>query len=155
MSLAKVFKNRVPNCKVFTPAGRQITFHNGKHITQIKGDIKYLEEVVANGDAYVYIDPAEVEVDTEELTPAGMVRKLKREAVEEYLATQAAASALNSVSEQKALGAGTSKTVSPIGIESNGAATVAPGKTATVEAETPAVAKTGIKVSIPATSATK
>lgn len=151
MSLAKVFKNRVPNCKVFTPAGRQITFHNGKHITQIEGDIKYLEEVVANGDAYVYIDPEEVEVDTEDLTPEGMVRKLKREAIEEYLAAQAAASALDSKSVQGDLGAGTSKTVSPVGVASNGAATVAPVKTVpVVEAETPAVAETGIKVSIPA-----
>lgn len=130
MALAKVFKNRVPNCKVFTPAGRQITFHHGKHITQIQKDIEYLESLVAENDAYVFIDPNEYEIDTEDLTPEGMIKKLKREAVEEYLAAQAAASAQNSTSKQGELGAGTSKTVTPQAVDSNGPATVVPPKAA-------------------------
>jgi len=124
-NIAKVFKNYVPNCKVFTPEGRQITFVNGSHITQIEKDIEYLQSCVDAGDQYVYIDPNEVEVNTEELTVEGRMAKLKREAVEEYLATVAAASAQNSISVQSDLGAGTSKDL-VTSIASNGAATVVP-----------------------------
>lgn len=145
MPLAKVFKNRVPNCKVFTPAGRQITFHNGKHITQIKQDIEYLEALVAGGDDYVFIDQNEYEIDTEDLTAEGMIKKLKREAVEEYLAAQAAASAQNSTSQQGGLGAGTSKTVTPQAVESNGSATVVPPKAAE---PTPEVIVPGVTVNL-------
>lgn len=115
MAMAKVFKNRVPNCKVFHPNGRQITFIGGKHITQIEKDIKYLESLVAEGDPHVYIDPEEHEVDTEELTPEGRMAKIKREAIQEFLAEQARAANMvsNSVDKDKpqALNAGTSATL--------------------------------------------
>lgn len=123
-NMAKVFKNTVPNCKVFTPEGRQITFVHGKHITQIKKDIEYLNSIVEAGDQYVYIDPEESEVDVEELTAEGRMAKLKREAVEEYLATVAAATAKNSTSDQNiGVMPGTSSQMVNA-VESNGPATV-------------------------------
>jgi len=134
MALAKVFKNRVANCKVFTPEGRQITFVNHKHITTIEKDIKYLTELVEEGDAYVYIDQNEVEVDTEDLSPEGQIRKLKREAVEEYLAQQARAAQHESTSVQGQLNPGTTKTISPVMMESSStseAASIAPATPAT------------------------
>lgn len=109
MAMAKVYKNRVPNCKVFHPKGRQITFIGGKHITQVKTDIDYLQSLVDEGDPHVYVDPEEHEVDTEELTPEGRMAKIKREAIEEFLAAQAAAANHNSSSDQsKDVKAGTS-----------------------------------------------
>lgn len=146
-NIAKVFKNHVTNCKVFTPEGRQITFVNGSHITQIKKDIDYLQSCVDAGDQYIYIDPNEVEVNIEELTVEGRTAKLKREAVEEYLAAQAAASAHSSTSTQGGLGAGTSKDL-VTSIASNGPATVAPVAEAQVEVPTspaPQVNTAGIK----------
>ena len=99
-NIAKVFKNRVPNCKVFHPKGRQITFVGGKHITQIKLDIDYLQSLVDEGDPHVYIDQDEFEVDTDELTVEGRVAKIKREAIEEFLAAQAAAANHTSSSDK-------------------------------------------------------
>lgn len=110
-NIAKVFKNYVPNSKVVTPEGRIILFIGGKHITQIKKDIEYLTDLVEAGDKYVYIDPNEAEVDTEELTVEGRTAKIKREAIAEYLAQQARAAEHNSTSEQGELGAGTSSTL--------------------------------------------
>ena len=68
--------------------------------------------------SYVYIDPKESEIDTEELTPEGKLEKIKREAIAEFLAAQAAAAGHNSSSEQKQLLPGTSATVSPVAVES-------------------------------------
>lgn len=123
MAMAKVFCNHVPNCKVFTPNGRQIMFINGKHITQFQPDIDYLQSLVDAGDDYVHVNQAELEVDTEELTVEGRIKKLKREAVEEYLATVAAASGVQPGTQQAALNPGSSADLIAA-VQSNGAATV-------------------------------
>ena len=141
MAIAKVFKNRIPNCRAATPTGRIIIFTNGQHITTYQPDIDYLEGLVAEGsNPYIYIDEDEKTVDTDELSVEGRIKKLKREAVEEYLATVATASASTEGTKQTGeLGAGTSANLINA-IQSNGAAAVAsPAKV--VAASAPAAAK--------------
>lgn len=145
MPIAKVFHNHVKNCQVSHPDGRVTTFNNGKHITTIEKDIEYLQSLVDANDDFVFVDPECLEVDTEELTPAGIINKLKREAVEEFLAAQAAASATESTSDQGRFNPGTSATlVNAVG--SNGQKAVAP--TASLEAVVPStVERTSATVS--------
>ena len=111
MAIAKIFKNRIPNARVFHPDGRMVTFVSGKCITTVEKDIKYLQSLVDEGDAYVYIDPKEAEIDTEEMTEEGRLAKLKREAIAEFLEAQKAAASHNSSSTQGGLNAGTSATL--------------------------------------------
>jgi len=141
MAIAKVFHNSVPNCKVVHPNGRQIIFANGKHITTLKIDIDYLESLVAAGDQYVSVDPNELEVDTDELTPEGRIAKLQREAVEAYKAQVALASAQESKSDQNqgVLPMTSAQIVNSI--ESNGAVPAAETKAV----ETAAPVTVGIK----------
>lgn len=118
MAIAKVFKNQIQNCKVIHPDGRIILFFKGKHITTIKKDIDYLEELAQESGSYVFIDPEESEIDTEDMTEEGRIAKLKREAIEEYKAQQALAANHVSTSTQGALIPGDSKTVAPASAES-------------------------------------
>jgi len=122
MAMAKVFHNSVPNCKVIHPNGRQIIFANGKCITSIKVDIDYLESLVASGDQFISVDPNELEIDTEDLTEAGRIKKLQREAVEAYKAQVALASAQvsKSTENQGVLPMTSAQVVNSL--ESNGAA---------------------------------
>lgn len=142
MAMAKVFHNSVPNCKVFHPNGRQITFANGKCITSIKLDIDYLELMVAEGDAYISIDPNEFEVDTDDLTEEGRVKKLQAEAVEAYKAQVALASKQESTSNQHQGVLPVTSSMLINSVESNSNAP------APAPVETPAP---GVKVSTPAT----
>ncbi len=96
MALAKVFKNQLPNCKVLHPDGRLVVFFNGKHISTNQKDIDYLTQLSEEPGSYVFIDPEEHEIDTEDLTPAGRIAKLQREAVENYIAQQKLAANTNS-----------------------------------------------------------
>jgi hypothetical protein len=106
---AKIFRNHVHNCRVFHPDGRQIQFLAGKHVTTLSKDIDYLQSLVDAGDQYVYIDAKEFEVDVEELTPEGRLNKIKKQAIEEYLAGQAAADKISINSGvQNTLGAASS-----------------------------------------------
>jgi predicted HicB family RNase H-like nuclease len=109
MAIAKVFKNRIHNARVFDETGRMIIFYNGKHITTIQRDIDFLQKMVDDNDAYVFVDPNEVEVDTEELTEEGRIAKLKREAIAEFLAAQAAAAKHSSTSTEGKLNVGTTE----------------------------------------------
>jgi hypothetical protein len=109
MAIAKVFKNRIQNARVFDETGRMIIFYNGKHITTIKRDIDFLQKMVDEGDAYVFVDPKEVEVDTEDLTDEGRIAKLKREAIAEFLASQKAAATHSSTSTEGKLNVGTTE----------------------------------------------
>lgn len=155
MALAKVFKNHVPNCKVFTPTGVQIVFHHGKCITQFKHEIEYLQSLVDAGDPYVYVDPEESEVDTDELTAEGRMAKLKREAVEEYLAKVTNTPPSIGDTPEGAgnkLGMGTSATLlNAIASNSNAPKVAAP----TAPAGEVKVIETGIKVEAPAPAAPK
>jgi hypothetical protein len=152
MAMAKVFHNSVPNCKVIHPDGRQIIFANGKCITTLKVDIDYLESLVAAGDQFVSVDPDCLEIDTEELTEAGRIKKLQNEAVEAYKAQVAAASALNSSSAQATgvLPMTSAQVVNAI--ESNGGGT--PAESKSTDAGTSGVTGvTGVKVSLTPASA--
>lgn len=112
MAMAKVFKNRVLNCHVSTPEGRLITFVEGHHITTIQKDIDFLEKEIAEGNNdFLYVDPNELEVDTEELSEEGRINKIKRQAIEEYLRNQKASS--NSHAVPSDVNPGTSATVNP------------------------------------------
>lgn len=142
MAIAKVFKNRVLNCRVIHPDGRIIIFDNGSHITVLKKDIDYLQSLVDEGDAYVYIDHNEVEVDTEELSIEGRINKLKREAVEEFLAAQAVKADSTSDTSTE-LKPGSSATLLNA-IASNSGNTGAP-----------VASSTGVQVTLPAAPAVK
>lgn len=153
MAIAKVFKNHVANCRVSHPDGTIISFNHGKCITTHKKDIEYLQSLVDAGDTYVYVDPDEAEVDTEELSVEGRIAKLKREAIEEYKATLANMPASLGDSAPvtgNTLGMGTSGTVLN-SLESN-SATTAPGSSAPAEN---ASIGAGVKVSVPAAPVTK
>lgn len=142
MAMAKIFRNTVPNCNVIHPDGRIVTFHGGKHITSIAKDADFLQQLADANEAGVFIDANEFEVDTEELTPEGMLKKIKREAVEEFLAQQKLAAQHNSSSAQgNVLGAATSANIVN-SLESNGEATVK-------SAEPAPAATAGVKVTLP------
>lgn len=146
MSLAHVFYNQVKNCRVIHPDGRVITFTEGKCITQSQRDIDYLNKLVADGDDYVYVDPKELTVDTEDLTVEGYKRKIAREAVEAYKKEQAALVGRESFSQQGELGMGTTATLVAI-VESNGAASITQETAKASEAPAPTGAKVNILAS--------
>lgn len=117
MAIAKVFKNRVLNCNVSTPEGRIITFIEGHHITTNKKDIEFLEKEITEGNnSFLYVDPDNLEVDTDELSEEGRIAKIKRLAVEEYIKTNEANKVTTST--QGELNPGTSATVNPTSIQS-------------------------------------
>lgn len=148
MPIVKVFKNHIKNCKVVTPTGRHLAFFNGKHLTSVEKDIEYLTEMSKEEGSYVYIDPKEPEIDTEELTEEGRIAKAKREAVEEFKKQQALAANHNSNSSPSPLNVATSKTVTPA-LASNSEAPA--GVVVSNEPSGEVVAPSGLKISLPNT----
>lgn len=86
---AFIFRNTERNTNIISPAGRLVSFINNKALVSHPDDIKYLQACVDNNnECGVFIDPAEFEVDTEDLTPEGRNEKIRREAIADYIASQ-------------------------------------------------------------------
>ena len=88
MALKKVYKNRVLSSRFVFKDGHEAAFVLGKYFTDVEAEITELEHEIKVGHPFLYIDPDETEIDSENVDPLSEVR---RKAVEEYIATQNAA----------------------------------------------------------------
>jgi len=74
--------------------------------------------IFAGGNQYIYVDASEPEVDTDNLDP---IEQIRRKAVAEYIARQAAANSLTNdrgeTASDKLANIGNSTTISPISSE--------------------------------------
>lgn len=68
--------------------GEKANFIGGRYVTDIEAQIEELKEEIKSGNPTIYIDPNEMQVDSSELSP---IETIKKKAIEEYLAQQAAA----------------------------------------------------------------
>jgi hypothetical protein len=66
--------------------GKPATFVSGRFITDIPSEIAELDEEVAAKHPFIFIDPAEKEIDSEKLDP---MAGLRERIIAEYLARQA------------------------------------------------------------------
>lgn len=129
MAQAKQYFNRIPNCKVIHPDGRIITFYNFKHISTVKIDQDYLDELIQEPGSFVYIKEDEYEIDTDDFTEEGRIRKIKKEGIKEFLAQQERAAQMSSSSSSEGLKAATTADVTPAKA-SNSAPEAAPASSA-------------------------
>ena len=105
MAIKAKFKCHIPFCKYTTKKGKDLNFLNHEHITDNEDDINELLEEVKNGHPHIYVDQNDNVVDTAVTDP---LEEIKRKAVEEYLASQAAA-----VDASKDLGTTTAEPLKP------------------------------------------
>ena len=89
MSVKKIYKNRIMSSRYLFADGHEAAFVAGKYYTDITGEIEELNAEILKGHPHLYVDPADAEIDTDNLDPFA---EIKRQAVEQYIADQAAAS---------------------------------------------------------------
>lgn len=88
MAILHVFKSRIPSCKFLFKNGKEANFIGGRFMTDVQSEIDELQAEVTLNHPHIYVDSAEAKVDSEKLDPLEEIRK---KAVADYLAKQAAA----------------------------------------------------------------
>jgi len=88
MAIHRMFKSTLKSCQYITADGTICGFVAGRFHTGDEKVIKELEQQIAAGHPHLYVDSAEVEVDTEMLDP---IEQIKRKAIADYIAAQNAA----------------------------------------------------------------
>lgn len=64
MAIKSIFKSYIPSLNYLTKAGKALVFIEGKFMTDIKEEIKELEDEIKSGHPHLFIDPNEKEIDT-------------------------------------------------------------------------------------------
>jgi hypothetical protein len=88
MAIKHVFCSRLSSCNYVLKDGKVVHFVAGRYYTDVKKEIDELTELCEGNHETFYVDPGQKEVDTETLDPLSYIKK---KAVEEYIAAQAAA----------------------------------------------------------------
>lgn len=83
------FLSRVSSCRYIFKNGKEAAFINHKYLTDTLSEIEELQNEINQGHPTIYVDKNNLIVDTATLDPLHEIRK---KAVEDYLAEQAAAS---------------------------------------------------------------
>jgi hypothetical protein len=71
--VVKLFKTRIPNIGYIFRSGKRAPFLNSRYSTDIPSEIAELEEEISLGHPHIYIDEAELTLDTVE--PMEVLRK--------------------------------------------------------------------------------
>jgi hypothetical protein len=88
MTIVKIFKATLPSVNYIFKNGKPAIFVSGKFHTSIPAEIRELETEIAAGHPILYIDSAEVEVDSTKVDP---IAGLRESIIAEYKASMAAA----------------------------------------------------------------
>lgn len=84
MSTLRVYRSTIPSVNVIMPNGKPLIFQNGYFYTDNEQDIAYLDYEIKLGHPHIYINPDQVEIQSEDLDPVnalkkGVVAKMTRE----------------------------------------------------------------------------
>lgn len=82
------FCSNIPSVKYIFKNGKTANFVAGQYLTAIKSEIEELQFEIENGHPHISVDNKELTVDSLHADP---LEKIKKQAIEEYLARQAAA----------------------------------------------------------------
>jgi hypothetical protein len=83
-TLLRVFKTRIPSMRYAFGNGKIADFIKGKFYTCDPLQIAELESQVAAGHQYIFIDPAEIEIESEDRDPnVALRKKIRAELLEE------------------------------------------------------------------------
>ena len=106
MAIKKVYKSTLKGGNYITRRGKTLIFVEGKYITDREEEVQELEQEIKSGHPYLYIDPAEAEIDT---TLQEKLEAAKRAVVDKVLAEHYAANpdANKSVNEAGGVASGT------------------------------------------------
>jgi hypothetical protein len=95
--ISMIFKSNLPSFSFFYKNGMTAVFINGRYMTADEEQKEELMKEVKNvgvhasAHPYIYVDPEEMEIDSEALTPIQLIKlQAKEEARAELLAEQAA-----------------------------------------------------------------
>lgn len=88
VKMKRLFLCTIQSCKYHFKNGKEANFISGEYATDAAEEIEQLDAEVAAMHPHIYIDPKRKEVDASTLDPLEVI---KRKAVEEYIAAQAAA----------------------------------------------------------------
>jgi hypothetical protein len=86
--ISKVFKASMPSVNYIFKNGKSAVFVKGRFVTSIASEISEIEEEIKTGHPHLFIDPTDMEEDSNAATP---VELLKQKMREEILAEMAAA----------------------------------------------------------------
>lgn len=92
MATLRVFKSTIPSVNYIFGNGKSAIFVNGVFRTDIPAEIQALEYEVTQHHPHIYIDEKEREIDSELIDP---MNALRAKIIADYVANQAAATALN------------------------------------------------------------
>ncbi len=84
MTIKHIFKSRIPSMTYVFQRGAVAHFIGGRFMTDIYEQIAELEAECKSGNPTIYIDEAEMSIDSDALSPLDTIKK---KAVEEYLAS--------------------------------------------------------------------
>lgn len=82
------FCSNLPSSKYVFRSGKVANFVRGQYLTTIQSEIDELNNEIELGHPHISIDPKEKTVDSMHADP---LAKIKKQAIEEYIAAQAAA----------------------------------------------------------------
>jgi len=91
MAATKVFNkfcSNLPSSKYVFRSGKVAHFVGGQYLTTVKSEIEELNDEIEAGHPHIYVDSAEVTVDSESLDP---LAKLRKSIIDQYIKDQAKA----------------------------------------------------------------
>ena len=154
MTVKAVFKSSLPNIQYLFKNGKSAAFIGGTYYTDVESEIKELNAEVDNRHPIIFIDPAQTQIDSNDLDPMAV---LKKKFFAEFEAQRAAAvdksrdmgstiqttvlqGIANSTSVAEAMSGSDSGTAESLGLTGTGEAGT--GSADTAPAPAPTVAKT-------------
>ena len=109
MAMLKLFKCAIQSCKYHTKSGKELAFVAGRYATDDETEIAELEAEIKAKHPHIYVDSAEVEVDSVKVDPVEAIRK---KAIADYLAEQEAKVGADMGTTDKSAGEGAGMTTS-------------------------------------------
>jgi hypothetical protein len=75
MSTLRVYKSTMPSCNFIMPNGKPIIFQQGVYYTSNEQEIQTLDYEIKLGHPHLFIDAAQVEIESEDLDPLNALKK--------------------------------------------------------------------------------
>lgn len=75
MSTLRVYKSTFPYINFVLPNGKQLIFQNGHFYTDQENEIAILDQEIKLGHPHIFVDPQNMEVDSEDIKPGAAAKK--------------------------------------------------------------------------------
>lgn len=87
VKILHVFKSTMPNVNVHASNGEALSFQQGRFVTDNEAHIALLNQAVKDRHPHIFIDPLEITVRSDMVTP---MQQMRAKIIAEYIAEQAA-----------------------------------------------------------------